>query len=129
MSESTRNQGIFVSIGCVLSIVLSIGSISYLSAERKADEELIRPRMLELAKQNNPEAIRWAYRQGLSEFKNWSELYAKLAELEDPEGMYNHAYLIESKDPATAFKWYEMSAAKGYPSAVLKIAKPEKGLF
>lgn len=120
---------IFVGVAFALSMSATAYGISSLSSERKADEDLIRPRMLELAKQDNPEAIRWAYEHGLSEFKSWSELYAKLAEVGDPQGMYYHAYLIESKDPVAAFKWYEMSAAKGYPSAVLKIANPEKGLF
>lgn len=129
MSKSTITQSIFVPIGCLLSVVGMIYGASFLTAERKAEDDLIKPRMLELSKQDNPEAIRWLYEHGFSDLKSWKELYAKLAELGDPAGMYYHAYYIESKDPVAAFKLYEMSAAKGYPSAILKLAKPEKGLF
>lgn len=117
----------------LLVFVASVAGWLYLSnsmrSERQAEFELVKPRMLELAKQGNVEAIRWTHEHGLSEFKDWSALYARLAELGDPQAMYFHAYHLESKDPVSAFKWYEKAAAKGYPSAVLKIAKPEKGLL
>lgn len=123
-------SGFFV--GLVLAV--SVGGWGYLAHymddERKAETELIKPRMLELAQQGHSEAIRWAYEHDLSDLKDANELYARLSELGDPSAMFSYAYRLELQgDLVSAQKWYEKSAAVGFPRAVLKIAKPEKGIF
>lgn len=124
------NSGLFVG----LMLAVSLGGWLYLghsmTSERNADDQLIQPRMLELAEQGHPEAIRWAYEHDLSDLKDTDALYAKLSELGDPSAMFWYAYRFEAKgDQESALKWYEKSAEKGFPRAVLKLAKPDKGLF
>ena len=129
MNETTRTQ-FFVAFVFVASIAGWLYFINKMSAERKAEDDLIMPRMIQLAQLGKPEAVRWVQERKLGEFKDSETYYAKLAELGDPQGMYLYAYMLDAKgDSASALKWYEKSAAEGYPRAVLKIAKPEKGLL
>lgn len=97
---------------------------SHIRDADEAETERIKPRMLELADQGSIEAIRWSFTHDYSDLKDWAALNKRLAELGDPRSMYYHGYRLEAKgDIASAYEWYEKSAAKGFPQAMSVVTK------
>lgn len=111
--------GIFVGM-----IVLWFFLSSHIKDAEQAETIRIKPRMIELAEQGNIEAIRWSFTHDFSDLKDWAALNKRLAELGDPRSMYYHGYRLEAKgDIASAYEWYEKSAAKGFPQAMSVVTK------